>query len=158
MSYRPSFDSGDWIAICDVCGRKFKALTLTKRWDGLMVCKDDFEIRQPQDFVRGVADVQAPPWTRPEAQNTYVAGFSNSQTITANYIALSTDGVLYVNATTPVTITLPVTPASYQILTINNMGTSTVAVGTWTVQSMGSLSIQWTGTVWQVVLGQGQVN
>lgn len=158
MSYRPRFDSGDWIAICDVCGRKFKALTLTKRWDGLMVCKADFEIRQPQDFVRGVADVQAPPWARPEAQNTYVAGFSSPQTITANYTALSTDGLLNVTGIAPITITLPVTPASYQILTVNNLGTSTVVVGAWTIQAMNSLSVQWSGTVWQVVLGQGQVN
>jgi hypothetical protein len=32
-----------------------------------MVCDEDWETRHPQDFVRGVADVQAPPWTRPES-------------------------------------------------------------------------------------------
>lgn len=73
MSYRPRFDSGDWKAICDSCGREFKASHLRKRWDGFMVCPDDWEPRQPQDFVRGVADVQAPPWTRPEVSDTFIA-------------------------------------------------------------------------------------
>ena len=60
------FESGSWKVICDVCGREFRAHQLTQRWDGLMVCKDDWEPRQPQDFVRGVADKIAPPWTRPD--------------------------------------------------------------------------------------------
>ena len=72
MSYKNSYDPGLWEAICDVCGRKFKASSLQKRWDGLMVCPGDYETRQPQDFVRGVADTQVPPWTRPEAQDTFI--------------------------------------------------------------------------------------
>lgn len=35
---------GDWNAICDVCGQKYKASQLMKRWDGLMVCKEDWEV------------------------------------------------------------------------------------------------------------------
>jgi hypothetical protein len=45
---------------------------LNKRWDGLMVCPDDWEIRQPQDFVRGVADTIVPPWVRPEQEDTFI--------------------------------------------------------------------------------------
>ena len=67
MSYKPSYYRGNWIAICDACGRKFKASILQKRWDGLMVCPDDWEPRQPQDFVRGVPEYISPPFTRPEA-------------------------------------------------------------------------------------------
>jgi hypothetical protein len=37
-----------------------------------MVCDKDFEIRQPQDFVRGKADMQVPPFTRPEQSNTFL--------------------------------------------------------------------------------------
>jgi len=37
-----------------------------------MVCPTDFEPRQTQDFVRGTADTQAPQWTRPEPQDTFV--------------------------------------------------------------------------------------
>ena len=39
-----------------------------------MVCAVDYEPRQPQDFVRGVADFQAPPFTRPEPQDQFVPG------------------------------------------------------------------------------------
>lgn len=72
MSYIPRYDKGDWIADCDVCGRKYKASDLTQRWDGLMCCEDDWEIRQPQDFVRGVPDTQIAPWLRPEPADSFV--------------------------------------------------------------------------------------
>ena len=72
MSYTSRYDNGDWIADCDVCGRKYKASALTERWDGLMCCDDDWEIRQPQDFVRGVPDTQIAPWLRPEPADSFV--------------------------------------------------------------------------------------
>ena len=72
MSYTPRYDKGDWIADCDVCGRKYKASILQQRWDGLMCCPQDWEIRQPQDFVRGVADTQTPPWLRPEPSDYFI--------------------------------------------------------------------------------------
>ena len=37
-----------------------------------MVCRGDWEVRQPQDFVRGVADIQAPPFVRPEQANSFL--------------------------------------------------------------------------------------
>lgn len=72
MSYTARYDKGDWKAICDVCGRLYKSSILAKRWDGLMCCPDDWEIRQPQDFVRGIADTQIAPWIRDEASNSFV--------------------------------------------------------------------------------------
>ena len=72
MSYTSRYDKGDWKADCDVCGRTYKASELQKRWDGLMCCRHDWEIRQPQDFVRGVADTQIAPWTRPEPTDSFV--------------------------------------------------------------------------------------
>ena len=72
MSYKPRYVKGDWTAICDACGRKFKASALRKRWDGSMVCRDDFESRHPQDFVRAVSDTQVAPWIRDEPADTFV--------------------------------------------------------------------------------------
>lgn len=72
MSYRPYYKKGDWLAICDVCGRKVKASHIKQRWDGLKVCPEDWEPRQPQDFVRGVAEHIAPPWTAPESADTFL--------------------------------------------------------------------------------------
>jgi len=57
---------GDWNAICDRCGFKYKASQLKAEWTGLRVCSQCWERRHPQDYVRGVYDKQAPPWTRPE--------------------------------------------------------------------------------------------
>jgi hypothetical protein len=73
VSYQSRWDSGDWITICDACGKKYKASQLRKRWDGLMVCSYDFEIRQPQDFVRGAVDKIAIPWARTEASDEFIA-------------------------------------------------------------------------------------
>jgi len=42
-----------------------------------MVCSGDWEIRQPQDFVHGVADKQAPPFTRPEQSDHFIFGSTN---------------------------------------------------------------------------------
>jgi hypothetical protein len=72
MSYFSRYDKGEWATICDVCGRKFRNQDLRQRWDGLKTCSDDWEPRQPQDFVRGVADYQAPVWTRPESSDKFV--------------------------------------------------------------------------------------
>ncbi|MFZ2190095.1 MAG: hypothetical protein WAV48_04905 [Candidatus Magasanikiibacteriota bacterium] len=56
---------GNWNALCDSCGRKFKALDLKKRWDGLMVCKEDYELRHDQDFLRVQKEKITVPWSRP---------------------------------------------------------------------------------------------
>ena len=87
MSYKPRYTSGDWKAICDICGRLFKASLLKKRWDGFQTCPDDFEIRQPQDFVRGVLDKQSTPWVRDEAADSFIPG-----TITAGQLLTGTNG------------------------------------------------------------------
>jgi len=72
MSYKPRYNKGDWIAVCDSCGRYFKASSLRKRWDGFMVCTDDWEPRHPQDYVRGKAEKQTPPWTRSKPGDSFV--------------------------------------------------------------------------------------
>lgn len=57
---------GDWNAACSMCGRKRKASTMVKNWQGLYRCPEHNEPRQPQDFVRGEQDIQTPPWVQPE--------------------------------------------------------------------------------------------
>lgn len=63
---------GERNALCDVCGVKFKSNELSKRWDGFMVCKPDFEYRHPQDYIRGPRAEKAPAWTRPEPTDRFV--------------------------------------------------------------------------------------
>jgi hypothetical protein len=62
---------GDWNVRCSLCGAKEKASKMVKNWQGLwrhpQGSKNDCnEPRQPQDFVRGVQDIQTPPWVQPD--------------------------------------------------------------------------------------------
>lgn len=77
----PRYIKGDYDAICEICGFKFKASELRRRWDGYFVDSRCWEPRHPQDFIRGVADIQAPVWTRPEATDTFVLGCSTQTAI-----------------------------------------------------------------------------
>lgn len=67
-----------WNAICDVCGFKYKNWQLKPRWDGLMVCKEDWEARQPLDMIKIPKDEQTVPWTRPETEDQFVTVTDNS--------------------------------------------------------------------------------
>jgi len=69
MGKKDYYKSGTWNALCDVCGRKFKASKLLLRWDNLRVCKKDYEERHIADFFRGRPDDQSVAWTRPEGSN-----------------------------------------------------------------------------------------
>lgn len=71
MRKNAGYVMGDWKAVCDRCGADFLASQLKKEWTGLMCCSRCWEPRHPQDFVRGVKDMQAPPWTRPDQGATY---------------------------------------------------------------------------------------
>jgi hypothetical protein len=46
------FKSGEWNFICDVCGFKKKISEGRKRWDGLLVCLEDWETDHPQKYLR----------------------------------------------------------------------------------------------------------
>lgn len=59
------FKDGQWNFTCDLCGRKQKSGRAMFTWNGLYVCRHHREIRNPQDFLRGVKDNQSVPWTRP---------------------------------------------------------------------------------------------
>ena len=57
---------GDYNAACSMCGRKRKASTMVRNWQGQYRCWEHNEQRQPQDFVRGVPDIVSVPWSQPE--------------------------------------------------------------------------------------------
>lgn len=83
---------GDWNAICDRCGHKFKASQLRPEWTGLRVCSgsgtnDCWEARHPQLSVKAVPDKQSVPWSRPEADDVVVGD------INANYWDIETGSV-----------------------------------------------------------------
>jgi hypothetical protein len=78
-----------WNALCDVCGFKFKAEQLKKRWDGLMTCDKDWEMRNPQDFLKVPQEAAPPPWTRPDDDmgGYFTCSIFSSMAITGQAIA-----------------------------------------------------------------------
>lgn len=68
------FRSGDYNAVCDLCGGKFKASKMRKTWDGYYVCQKDWYPRNPLDFQPKVKDGSTPSWTRPYGTDLNTSG------------------------------------------------------------------------------------
>lgn len=66
------YKSGCWNVICDVCGFKLKSDVIKKRWDGLMVCPDDWEPDHPQKFLRVRSDPAPVPFVRKEPADVFI--------------------------------------------------------------------------------------
>lgn len=58
------FVPGQWNFVCDLCGAEGKSGEAVKTWNGLYTCSHHKEVRNPQDFLRGVKDDQSVPWSR----------------------------------------------------------------------------------------------
>lgn len=92
---RTRYKHGTWNAVCDVCGFEYKASQLRKRWDGLMVCKWDFEERHPMDKFRHKPEKSQIPWARTEgaeASGTDIEGDSTSPAINTDTQTTIPDG------------------------------------------------------------------
>jgi len=78
MGHADYLRNGDYNAICDRCGSKFKFSQLKLEWDGLYVCTANgcWEARQPQDYVKGVRDDMAVPVSRPDQPNVFLDAIS----------------------------------------------------------------------------------
>lgn len=82
MTYKGPWP-GTWATLCDVCGFRFPSDKLKRRWDGLMTCSKDFELRHPQDFIKVREETLVPSYTRPYPEPSYVplCTLLNSQAI-----------------------------------------------------------------------------
>jgi len=101
MSYSANFKKGDWRAQCDICGFDFHASQLKKQWDGLMVCRDDWNPRHPQDFVRGKKDDQSVAWTRSEPADTELSECKSGATAGEAVTGCAIAGVQSIDLTVP---------------------------------------------------------
>jgi hypothetical protein len=68
------YADGDYNAICDQCGMKYKKSKLRKQWNNLLTCPTCFDYRHPQEFVRGVRDDQSVIEARPDVPPTFTEG------------------------------------------------------------------------------------
>ena len=89
IQYRP----GSFYRSDDRTGFSRRAEDTRKEWNGLIVGQDVWEIRQPQDFVRGVPDNQTVPDARPVPPPVYTgpvyAQTSASVAIGATFLPLN---------------------------------------------------------------------
>lgn len=69
--YKP----GCWNVVCSVCGVQFKSDEIKKRWDGALVCKDDWEPRHILDFIKPKPERAGVPYAAPEPADTFVTVF-----------------------------------------------------------------------------------
>ena len=67
-TYKP----GQWNVHCDVCGFKFKSSEIKKRWDGLMVCHQDYELDHPQKFLRVPQEKITVDYVREQSDDTFI--------------------------------------------------------------------------------------
>ena len=146
---------GDWNAICDRCGFKFKASDLREEWDGLMVCKDCWEPRQPQDLLRGIPDPQTVPWARPDDSTGQVTTVGDAN----KTLTLGTDAqsVLYgttLTANRTITITAGNGPEDigqvFNIYRTDGAAFTLDVGGLYTVPASVNMlvSVRWNGTAW----------
>lgn len=92
MGHADYLKLGDWNAICDRCGFKFKASELKETWDNLQVCKECWEPRHPQDFLRGMPDDPSVPWSRPDSDaDTSTTDVNGNSINTINSVQLIDD-------------------------------------------------------------------
>jgi hypothetical protein len=132
--YKP----GQWNVVCDRCGQEFKSGELRKTWDGLWVCDKDFEVRHPQDFIRGVPDYQAPPFTRPEnPDGTSQVAYAASITVD---VTTNTDFIISV-LTGNTTINSPLSPTTNKIISFS-----------FTQDTLGNRTVTWNAVFTGVTL------
>lgn len=110
------YRDGDYNAICDSCGYKYKFSSLKKRWDNIYCCYKCFEIRHPQDYLKGIRDNMSVPIARPESPNNYIApiGIASVSISSINYILNLTKYIIIgvSSIVSIITTYYPFTPAS----------------------------------------------
>jgi hypothetical protein len=103
-----------------------------------MCCPDDWEIRQPQDFVRGVPDTQIAPWLRPEpndrfipvttAQWLVISPVTNLVNLIVNFIQGPSKQFIYSTASATLTL-FKRTPISAGAREVNGSAINTNSIG-----------------------------
>lgn len=78
------FKPGDFARICDITGFKVKASQTRKRWDKMIVRKESWEPRHPQDLLRSRPDRQQVPDPRSESTDVFIAEPDERFTTTAD--------------------------------------------------------------------------
>ena len=68
---KPKYKNGDYLMESDLTGRIAYRSEMRKMWNGLWCHKDEYEIRNPQDFLQARSDRSAVEVARPRRTATY---------------------------------------------------------------------------------------
>lgn len=66
------YEPGDYKMVCDECGFEYRRSEMRQRWDNAWVCREDWEPRHPQDYVKVKEDVIPVPIARPEPEPIFI--------------------------------------------------------------------------------------
>lgn len=58
---------GNWKVTCHVCGFWYPSSEIRRRWDGLLVCGDDWETRHPQTLIKVHGETAVPDFVSKDA-------------------------------------------------------------------------------------------
>ena len=83
MGTKRHYKPGSFYRICDRTGFAVRAEDTQMEWNNLIVDKRVWEVRQPQDFVKGIPDNQTVPYARPRSPN-----LASGATISAEFEVL----------------------------------------------------------------------
>lgn len=146
----------DWVAVCEVCGFKYPASKLKERWDGLRVCKDDWEPRHPLDSARPKVKETPVLWTSPDdAELSYeeVGDASKTLVVGTNSPDQHFSSDLTANRTITLSLTNAREGASFSIWKKVTTDGFTVDVGglhTISANKGGTVTVIYSGTSWYV--------
>ena len=80
---------GAWNFRCQECYKKMKSTEAMLRWDGFWVGPECWEIRNPQDFIRGIPDNPSVPWSTGDPPPIFVSDNGSPDTTTAGNMQLN---------------------------------------------------------------------
>jgi hypothetical protein len=63
---------GNWKFACHRCGFWFPSGEIRRQWDGLLVCKKDWEPRHPQTLIKIRSDFSVPDFVSKDGTDTFV--------------------------------------------------------------------------------------
>lgn len=82
---------GNWKVACHVCGWWYPSSEIKRRWDGVLVCPNDYETRHPQTLIRINGEKAVPTFVSKDASPDTFAVFCSLEAQSC-YSGLATSG------------------------------------------------------------------
>lgn len=84
---------GNWKVTCHVCGFWYPSSEIQKRWDGVLVCPKDYELRHPQTLIKVRGERAFPTFVSKDLSPDPTTGICYVDTA-SSYAGLGTAGCM----------------------------------------------------------------